>query len=120
MRKHLGREHLPVRFAADMDRFARERISPFLGFHRPCLFATERVDRKGKVRRTYRREDVLTLLAKLKSLPNAVRGFLTDGVTIEAIERAARERSSLHAARELNRARDDLFRRIHGAVSAAA
>ena len=71
VRKHLGHEHIPVRFAGDVDRFAREHLSPFLNFHRPCLFATERVGAKGKVRRTYRRQDVLTPLDKLKSLPGA-------------------------------------------------
>ena len=53
VRRHLGHEHIPIRFADDVDRFARESLSPFLNFHRPCLFATERVDAKGKVRRTY-------------------------------------------------------------------
>ena len=53
-------------------------MSPFLNFHRPCLFATERADAKGKVRRTYRRADVLTPLEKLKSLPDAA-GFLREG-----------------------------------------
>ena len=51
VRKHLGHEHIPIRFAEDVDRFARAHLSPFLNFHRPCLFATERVDAKGKVRR---------------------------------------------------------------------
>ncbi len=51
VRRQLGHEHIPVRFADDVDVFAREHLSPFLNFHRPCLFATERVDAKGKVRR---------------------------------------------------------------------
>ena len=71
VRKHLGHEHIPIRFAGDVDIFAREHLSPFLNFHRPCLFATERTDAKGKVRRTCRREDVATPPAKLKSLPDA-------------------------------------------------
>ena len=49
VRKHLGYEHIPVRFADDVDRFARESLSPFLNFHSPSLFATERVDAKGKL-----------------------------------------------------------------------
>ena len=48
VRRRLGHEHIPVRFAGDVGRFAREHPSPFLNFHRPCLFATERVDAKGK------------------------------------------------------------------------
>ena len=119
VRKHLGHEHIPVRFAGDVDRFAREHLSPFLNFHRPCLFATERVGAKGKVRRTYRRQDVLTPLDKLKSLPGAAR-FLRQGVRFDDLDRAAAAHCDLQAAKTLNRARDELFRKVHGAGQAAA
>ena len=119
VRKHLGHEHIPVRFADDVDRFARESLSPFLNFHRPCLFATERVDAKGKVRRTYRRDDVLTPLEKLKSLPGAA-SFLKGGARFDDLDRAAAAQTDMQAAKSLNRARDELFRKVHGAVPAAA
>ena len=119
VRKYLGHEHIPARFAEDVDRFARERLSPFLNFHRPCLFATERADAKGKVRRTYRRQDVLTPLDKLKSLPHAAR-FLRQGVRFDDLDRAAAAHSDLEAAKALNHARDELFRKVHGVPSAAA
>ena len=119
VRKQLGHEHIPVRFAADVERFLREDLSPFLNFHRPCLFATERVDAKGKVRRIYRQQDVRTPLDKLRSLPDAA-SFLRDGVTFDDLDRAASAQSDLQAAKALKRARDGLFRKIHGAVPAAA
>ena len=119
VRKHLGHEHIPARFAEDVDRFAREHLSPFLNFHRPCLFATERVDAKGKVRRTYRRSDVLTPLEKLQSLPNAAR-FLNEGASFDDLDRAAAVLTDLQAAKALHRARDKLFRKVHRAVPAAA
>ena len=118
VRRHLGHEHIPVRFAGDVDVFAREHLSPFLNFHRPCLFATERVDAKGKVRRTCRREDVATPLAKLKSLPDAAR-FLRDGATFDALDRAAAASTGVQAAEALNRARDELFRKVRRAPAAA-
>ena len=119
VRRHLGHEHIPIRFADDVDRFARESLSPFLNFHRPCLFATERVDAKGKVRRTYRRDDVLTPLEKLKSLPGAA-SFLREGAGFADLDRAAAAQTDMQAAKSLNRARDELFRKVHGAVPAAA
>ena len=118
VRKHLGHEHIPVRFAGDVDRFCREDLSPILNFHRPCLFATERIDAKGKVRRTYAREEVKTPLEKLKSLEDAA-SFLKDGTTFDALDRAATSQTGLQAAAALNRARDELFRKIHGAPAAA-
>ena len=116
VRRQLGHEHIPVRFADDMD---REDLSPFLNFHRPCLFATERADAKGKVRRTYRREDVLTPLEKLKSLPGAA-SFLKEGAGFDALDRAPAAQTDMQAAKSVNRARDELFRKVHGAVPAAA
>ena len=118
VRRHLGHEHIPIRFADDVDRFLRERLSPFLNFHRPCLFATERVDAKGKVRRTYRQPDVATPLAKLESLPDAA-AFLRRGASFDDLDRAAAAQSGLQAAKALKRARDELFRKVH-AVPAAA
>ena len=43
---------LAARFAEAVDDFTREQNSPFLNFHRPCLYATEHRDPKGKARRT--------------------------------------------------------------------
>ena len=34
VRRHLGHEHLPARFADDVDAFARGHLSPFVNFHR--------------------------------------------------------------------------------------
>ena len=54
VRKWFGHDHIPQRFANAVNRFALVTLSPFLNFHRPCLFATEYRDDKGKgkVRRT--------------------------------------------------------------------
>ena len=117
VRKHLGHEHIPARFADDVDAFAREHLSPFVNFHRPSLYATEYLDRKGKVRRKYLREDVITPYEKLKSLPGA-DSFLKEGLTFVALDRIAGARSDLRAAQALNVARLELFRRIHSAAAA--
>ncbi len=109
-RRRLGHEHIPVRFAGDVDRFCREDLSPLLNFHRPCLFAAERADAKGKVRRIHPKQEVATPLAKLKSLPDAA-SFLRDGATFDALDRAATAQTGLQAAEALDRARDELFRK---------
>ena len=117
VRKHLGHEHIPARFADDVNAFAREHLSPFVNFHRPSLYATEYLDPKGKVRRKYLPSDVKTPYEKLKSLPGA-DGHLKPGATFEALDRIAFAHSDLQAARALNAARTDLFRRIHSAAAA--
>ena len=41
IRKWFGHDHIPQRLAPKLNRFAQATLSPFLNFHRPCLFATE-------------------------------------------------------------------------------
>ena len=119
VRKWLGHDHIPQRFAPQVNAFARGVLSPYLNYHHPCLFATEARDAKGKVRRRYRREDVATPYEKLKSLPGAGR-FLKPGVTFAELDKIAYAMSDLEANRRANRARDELFRTIGRAAAAAA
>ena len=119
VRRWLGHDHIPQRFAAQVNAFAQGVLSPYLNYHHPCLFATEVRDAKGKVRRRYRRQDVATPYGKFKSLPDAAR-FLRPGVTFADLDQVAYAMSDLEANRRANRARDELFRAIGRAVSAAA
>lgn len=119
VRKWLGHDHIPQRFAPAVNAFARDVLSPYLNYHHPCLFATAVRDANGKVRRRYRRGDVATPYEKLKSLPDAVR-FLKPGVTFADLDRSAHAMSDLDANRQANRARDELFRTIGQAITSAA
>ena len=119
VRKWLGHDHIPQRFAPQVNAFARDVLSPHLNHHHPCLFATEIRDARGKVRRRYRRRDVATPYEKLKSLPGAER-FLRPGVTFAGLDEVAYAMSDLEANRRANRARDELFRTIGRAVPTAA
>ena len=108
VRKWLGHAHIPAHFAEPVNAFNRDWLSPFLNYHRPCLFPAEEIDDKGRVRKRYRDADVMTPCEKLKSLENAER-HLAPGVTFEALDRTAHAQSDLAAAAALNRARRDLF-----------
>ncbi len=101
-----------------MDAFTQGVLSPFLNFHRPCLFPTEVEDEKGRIRRRYRDEDVATPYERLKSLPDA-EGHLRPGVTFGQLDAVAFAQTDLEAAAALNAARDALFRRIGEALAAA-
>ena len=118
VRKWLGHGHIPKAFAADVDAFTQGVLSPFLNFHRPCLFPTEVEDDKGRTKRRYRDEDVDTPHGRLKSLPDA-EGHLRPGVTFEALDALAFAQNDLDAAAAVNAARDELFRRIGEAWAAA-
>ena len=117
VRRRLGREHLPARFAPRVRQFASAVRSPHLNFHRPCLFATALADANGKLRKVYR--DVATPYERLKSLDAAER-FLKPGVTFAALDAQAHAASDLESARRVHRERDRLLQTIRAAWPSAA
>lgn len=112
IRKHLGYSHIPQRFAAAINAFCMENLNPYLNLHRPCLFAEDYLDKKGKTQKRYPLKAVMTPLEKLASLPKVER-FLKPGVTLDALWKQARAMSDNEAAERLNRARSQLFQSIN-------
>ena len=113
VRKEFGYAHIPQRHAARFNTYCREYLNPFLNFHRPCLFATDRPDpnKPGRIKRVYRPQDAMTPLDKLASLPEANQG-LREGHTLEDLRALATALTDVHAAEELNEARQALFSRV--------
>jgi len=118
VRKHLGYTHIPGKFAQQVNEFSQNILSPYLNFHRPCFFPREVIDDKGRRRKHYRYEDMMTPYDKLKSLPNAEQ-YLRPGITFEQLDAIAYAMSDNEAARRLNQARDELFRSINKAQNPA-
>ena len=120
IRKVFGYAHIPQLHAARFNAFCCEHLNPFLNFHRPCLFATDRPDPKkpGRVKRVYRPQDAMTPLDKLASLPGAAQ-CLREGITLADLYAKARELSDLQAAKKLNAARLVLFRPVTARSTAA-
>jgi transposase InsO family protein len=112
VRKHLGYAHIPQHFAAQVNTFCQHHLNPYLNFHRPCFFPETVTDAKGKTRKRYRFEHMMTPYEKLQSLPKAKR-FLKPGITFAQLDRLAMSISDNQAAQQLNAARTHLFQRIH-------
>jgi transposase InsO family protein len=119
VRKHLGYSHIPGRFASQVNRFASGILTTYLNFHRPCYFPTEYTDSKGKLRKRYRYEDMMTPYEKLKSLHEAHR-YLKPGITFQQLDTIANACSDNEAARRLNQARTELFQFINKSQKSAA
>ena len=115
IRKHLGRGHIPGRYAKRVNAFTQRVLSPYLNFHRPCLFPVEEVDAKGRVRKRYPHANVMTPYEKLKSLPGAA-ACLKPGISFGQLDAVAAEMSDNDAARALNQARDRLLASIDPAA----
>ena len=119
VRKHFGYAHIPARFANEVNEFAQHVLSPYLNFHRPCYFPTESIDAKGRIRKRYGYQDIMTPYEKLKSLPRAEQ-YLTPRVTFQHLDKSACKMSDNQPAQQLNEARQRLFRSINHALAAAA
>jgi transposase InsO family protein len=85
VRKHLGYAHIPGRFANAVNAFTQGILSPYLNFHRPCFFSSEEIDAKGRIRKRYRYNQMMTPYDKLKSLPDANQ-HLKPGITFDSLD----------------------------------
>jgi transposase InsO family protein len=112
VRKLFGHAHIPQRWAPLINVFNQEHLNPYLNFHRPCFFPEIRTDQKGKVRKIYRYERMMTPYDKFKSLPQA-KQYLNSTVTFEILDVIAHQFSDTQAADRLQKARQRLFTTIH-------
>ena len=119
VRKHLGYAHIPQRYASAVNAFCREFLNPYVNFHRPCFFPDIITDSKGRTRKRYRFEDMMTPYEKLKSLPNA-QHFLKPGMSFQALDAYVAATSDNQAAQQLNQARARLFLSIQRRSKQAA
>jgi transposase InsO family protein len=111
VRKILGYCHIPQRFAPQVNRFNQEHLVPYVNYHRPCFFPETFTDAKGKQRKRYRYERMMTPYEKLKSLPNADQ-FLKPGRSFHSLDDIAYAISDNEAAKRLQEARHQLFESI--------
>ena len=113
VRKILGYSHIPQRWAPHINEFNQEYLNPYINYHRPCFFAQTRTDDKGKQRKVYPYKNMMTPFDKLKSLPNA-RNYLKPGISFEILDKVVHAISDNQAADQLQKARQKLFKTIHG------
>jgi len=107
IRKQMGHWHIPQQEAAKIQSFYKETFNVYLNFHRPCGFATETMDKKGKIKKKY--DTYLTPFEKFKTLANAEK-FLKEGVTLEELEEIARSHSDTEYAKLMQEKKAQLFR----------
>ena len=60
VRKHMGYSHIPQKYATPINAFYEGVFNSWLNLHRPCMFATEIVSEKGKIKKVYRHRDAKT------------------------------------------------------------
>jgi hypothetical protein len=111
VRKHLGYVHIPQKWAPLINAFNRDHLNPYINFHRPCFFPVVITDAKGKQRKTYPYQAMMTPYDKFKSLPN-VEQYLKPGITLKQLDDMATAISDNDAAKQLNEAKLKLYKTI--------
>jgi transposase InsO family protein len=107
VRKWMGYQFLPSDATRNIDEFYREWLNPYLNFHRPCAFSSERQDRRGKLRKVY--AEWSTPWEKLLSLPEDKRGLRGDR-TIDALQAQVDAHSDTQFAEQLDARRNEVQR----------
>ena len=112
VRKIFGHSHIPQNYAKQINDFNITALNPYINYHRPCLYPTTIIDKKGKVKKKYEYKNMMTPYEKLKSLSNAER-FLKEGITFKKLDDIANAMTDNEAADYLQQQRKLLFKQIH-------
>lgn len=110
VRKYMGYAHIPREYSSHINSFYREHMDVYVNFHRPCGFATDYTDQRGKIKKKY--DTYLTPFEKLKSIEN-VEQYLKPGISIESLEEIAKKESDNSYALKLQKARQKLLENIN-------
>ena len=109
VRKHMGYSHIPQKYAKPINAFYQEVFNGWLNLHRPCLFATEVVSDKGKIKKVYQHKDTKTPLECLVLLNEMGLVTFKSAAALESLLARANEQTDLQAAHEMQRAKAALF-----------
>lgn len=113
VRKHLGYNHISAHHAQIINAWCLRWLNPYLNFHRPSGYPEKVVVNKyGKTRTRYPKENYLTPYQKLKSLPNGEQ-YLKTGLTFELLDQQAYAYGHTEFAARKNKAKTALFKKIN-------
>lgn len=112
IRKLYGYSHIPQHYADSFTELNSGPLYRYVNFHRPCYFPSIVTDKKGKEKKVYRYEDMMTPYEKFRSLPRASQ-HLKPGITFKKLDAFAREITDNEAVEQLHSARDSLFKQLH-------
>jgi hypothetical protein len=112
VRKLYGYMHIPQQYAADFTVLNSEQVYRYVNFHRTCYFPSIITDSKGKEKKKYRYEDMMTPYEKFLSLPHPSQ-YLKRGITLKTLDAYMNEMTDDVTAEKLNLARDHSFKQFH-------
>ena len=112
IRKLLGHAHIPQHHAERFNLFDQAHLNPYVNYHRPCFYPETRIDKRGKEKKVYRYENMMTPYEKFLSLKQPEK-YLKEGITLEKLKAEAELMSDNEAAEQLQKARQALFKSVY-------
>jgi transposase InsO family protein len=109
IRKHMGYIHIPKRYATDINEFYKNHFNIYLAYHRPCGFATIKVNTKGKEKKVYNLYQ--TPYEALRS-HSEVSVFLKKDISIQKLDEIAKKESDNECAALMQKAKEEMFKKI--------
>jgi transposase InsO family protein len=106
IRKYMGYGYIAAEHAAAVQSFYVQYFNPYLNFHRPCGVPERVVNARGKEKKQYRW--YATPWEILRQLPG-IAGYLRADLTVEELNKRARQQTDLQAAMVMQTAREKLF-----------
>lgn len=110
IRKHMGRNFISQKFSKPINEFYENHFNAYLNFHRPCGFATEHIDLRGKVKKKY--DIYMTPYEKFKSLENCEK-YLKPEIRLVDLDKIAYQKSDNEFATLMQEAKEKLFKDIN-------
>jgi hypothetical protein len=107
IRKHMGCSYIWKGYAKSINKFLRENMDEYLNFHRPCGFATDYIDDKGKIKKVY--EKYMTPYEKLISIPD-FEEYLKPDISASFLLDFSKRQSDNESAQKMQINKSKLFK----------
>ncbi len=119
IRKQFGYNHIPQKWAGLINETVQMPLYHYLNFHRPCFFPTMEIDKKGKEKRSYKYENMMTPYQKLVSLPD-IEACLKPDISLAGLKKIAHQMTDNESAMQLKKAKEKAFSLIFAEQKAQA
>lgn len=111
IRKWFGYLFINASYAQEINAFYFDWFNRYLNFHRPCAFAHDSVDAKGKIHKKYPQKNYKTPYEKFRSLPQAAK-YLKKGLSFKELDRFAATYTDNQIAQIIQTKREEIFSEI--------
>lgn len=112
IRKHMGRNFIDKDHAGIINNFYADYFNVYLNYHRVCLYATDYIDKRGKIRKKY--NQTFVPYERFKSLENAEQ-YLKSGISFAELDVIAYALSDNQFAEMMQKAKSELQKLIKNA-----